>query len=120
MDFLPRTESHLRQTAEGLVLLGTRNDGAAALQFPPARGAHAGEQLVDEPIGPEGTLYTFTTVHPGAGQPPYQLAMVDFEPDIRILGRVVASTQPASFGAKVRIVPFTLPDGSADYAFETV
>jgi uncharacterized OB-fold protein len=120
MDFLPRTESHLRQTADGLILLGTRTDRGAALQFPPARGAHAGERLVDVPIGPEGTLYTVTTVHPGAGQAPYQLAMVDFEPDIRILGRVVAGAQPASFGAKVRIVPFTLPDGSADFAFETV
>jgi uncharacterized OB-fold protein len=120
MDFTPRTESHLRQTDEGLVLIGTLSNSGAALQFPPSRGALSGERLTDVPIGPEGTLYAFTTVHPGGGQAPYQLAMIDFTPDIRVFGRIVAGARPPAFGATVRIVPFTLPDGSADYAFEPV
>jgi hypothetical protein len=47
--------------------------------------------------------------------------MVDFEPNVRAFGRLNldGATAP-KIGSTVRIVPFDMADGTADYAFEAV
>jgi len=49
------------------------------------------------------------------------LAMVDFEPGVRVFGhmRFEPGAEPI-LGAAMKIVPHTLPDGEADYAFEAL
>lgn len=116
-----RTGSHFQSAADGLQLIATRRAGDAPLQFPPQPFVH-GDQTVEEvPIGPQGVLYTYSVVHPGRDKAPYGLAMVDFAPGVRAFGRLLlndgADLRP---GATVRVVPFDLPDGEADYAFDVV
>ena len=44
--------------------------------------------------------------------------MVDFEPGVRAFGRLLYSAKPPAIGASLRVVPFALPDGTPDYAFQ--
>lgn len=121
MKLTQRTVSHLRDTADGLCLVATCSADHKKPQFPPLEFIHGDRAPVDVLIGPIGKLYTYTVVHVGKDKPPYGLAMVDFEPGVRAFGRLVLDigTTP-DLDCNVRVVPFTLPDGSADYAFELV
>ena len=116
-----RTSSHFRETLDGMVLLATRQGANAQLQFPPSEFVHR-DQVPDEvAIGPIGGLYTYSVIHVSRDQGPYALAMVDFEPGVRVFGRMLyePGNEPL-LGADMRIVPFDLPDGTPDYAFEAV
>lgn len=116
-----RTGSHFQSAADGLQLIATRGASDAPLQFPPQSFIH-GDQAVEEvPIGPQGVLYTYSVVHPGRDKATYGLAMVDFAPGVRAFGRLLLNGgTELRLGASVRVVPFELPDGDADYAFEAV
>ena len=116
-----RTGSHFQSAADGLQLIATRGASDAPLQFPPQFFIH-GDQAVEEvPIGPQGVLYTYSVVHPGRDKATYGLAMVDFAPGVRAFGRLLLNGgTELRLGASVRVVPFELPDGDADYAFEAV
>jgi uncharacterized OB-fold protein len=116
-----RTGSHFQSAADGLRLIATRGASDAPLQFPPQSFIH-GDQAVEEvPIGPQGVLYTYSVVHPGRDKATYGLAMVDFAPGVRAFGRLLLNGgTELRLGASVRVVPFELPDGEADYAFEAV
>jgi uncharacterized protein len=116
-----RTGSHFQSAADGLQLIATRGASDAPLQFPPQSFIH-GDQAVEEvPIGPQGVLYTYSVVHPGRDKATYGLAMVDFAPGVRAFGRLLLNGgTELRLGASVRVVPFELPDGEADYAFEAV
>jgi uncharacterized OB-fold protein len=117
----PRTDSHIRPTEGGLLLVATRTARHPQLQFPPAQFVHCDEAVEEVTLGPLGRLYTYTVVHTGKDAKPYALAAVDFEPGVRAFGRlVIADGQPPRIDGTVRVVPFELPDGSADYAFEAV
>ena len=116
-----RTGSHFQSAADGLQLIATRGASDAPLQFPPQFFIH-GDQAVEEvPIGPQGVLYTYSVVHPGRDKATYGLAMVDFAPGVRAFGRLLLNGgTELRLGASVRVVPFELPDGDADYAFAVV
>lgn len=88
------------------------------LQFPPVEFVHNDQRVTDVELGPTGSLYSFTVVHPGKDKPPYGLAMVDFEPGVRAFGRLLFDAEPPAIGSRLRVVPFTLPDGMPDYAFQ--
>lgn len=118
MEITKYMEPHWRVEADGMVLVGARNPATGAVRFPPPEFLQVGESAEPESIGGEGRLYTFTTVHPGKA-PAYSLAMVDFRHDLRIFGRLTwRGDAPPAIGAALRVIPFTLPDGAADYAFE--
>ncbi|MGQ3001699.1 MAG: Zn-ribbon domain-containing OB-fold protein [Hydrogenophaga sp.] len=109
---------HLGQGPTGLVLLGARYRASDEVRFPPPEFLHGEEAAEPVSMGSEGRLYTFTTVHPGKA-PAYSLAMVDFPNGLRVFGRLLAPEGvPLALGGHMRVVAFTLPDGTADYAFE--
>ena len=113
-----RTNAHLRQTDGGMLLIATRTARHPQLQFPPLEFVHDDEPVEEVAIGPQGTLYTYTIVHPGKNAEPYGLAMVDFEPNVRAFGRLVLDGGKApTIGSAVCVVPHDMADGSADYAF---
>lgn len=116
-----RTLTHFRMNGHEMKLVATRTASHPELQFPPLQYVHGDEAVEEVDIGPTGRLYTYTVVHPGKGAEPYMLAMVDFEPGVRAFGRLTGSLQPAPLlDSMVRVVPFTLADGTPDYAFEAV
>lgn len=116
-----RSNAHLRQTDAGMVLIATRTARHPQLQFPPLEFVHDDEPVEEVAIGPQGTLYTCTIVHPGKNTEPYGLAMVDFEPNVRAFGRLVLDGGNApGIGSAVCVVPYEMADGSADYAFAAV
>jgi uncharacterized OB-fold protein len=118
MRLTQRTESHFRETPDGMLLLATRPAGGAPPQFPPLEFMHGDAVVEALPIGPVGVLYTYSIVHLGRDKPPYGLAMVDFEPGVRVFGPLCFEPgQEPALGAAMKIVPHTLPDGQADYAF---
>jgi len=88
LKIIKRTESPFRDTPGGMVLVAT------------------------------GSLYSFTIVHPGKEKQPYGLAMVDFAPGVRAFGRLLFGTEAPAIGSRLRVVPFALPDGTPDYAFQ--
>src|SRR5262249_7457951 len=49
------------------------------------------------PVEGDGTVYSFTIIHPGAktGLPPYALGYVDFDGPVRIFGRLQGNALPA-------------------------
>lgn len=120
MQLTKRTESHLRDTPEGLLLVATRASAGAELQFPPSEFVHGGHRPEEVPVGPVGKLYTYTIVHAGKEAPPYGLAMVDFAPGVRVFGRLLQNEGHPVIGGDVRVVPFELVDGTPDYAFRPV
>lgn len=99
-----------------MVLVGTRV-GSQAPQFPPTEYLLDDQQATDIVLGPTGRLYSCTIVHPGKDKTPYGLAMVDFG-DVRAFGRLLFDGKPPAIDSIVRVVPFTLPDGAPDYAFQ--
>jgi len=116
-----RTSAHFRQTEAGMLLIATRTARHPQLQFPPLEFVHDDEPVEEVVIGPQGTLYTYTIVHPGKNSEPYALAMVDFEPNVRAFGRLVLDDGKApKIGSSVCVVPFEMADGTADYAFAAV
>ena len=117
MKIIKRTGSHFRDTADGMVLVAGHVAGQP-LQFPPVEFVHNDQRVTDIELGPTGSLYSFTVVHPGKDKPPYGLAMVDFEPGVRAFGRLLFDAEPPAIGSRLRVVPFTLPDGMPDYAFQ--
>jgi uncharacterized OB-fold protein len=110
---------HSGTTAEGMVLLGARLQGTGEVRFPPPEFLHDDDFAEPVPLGVTGHLYTYTTVHSGKAQA-YSLAMVDFEHGLRAFGPLVWNDAAPAIGDLVRVVPFTLPDGTADYAFEPI
>jgi hypothetical protein len=112
-----RLGPHWRQTPDGMVLVGTRV-ARQPPQFPPIEYLHDDQQSEEVELGPTGTLYSYTIVHPGKDKAPYGLAMADFEPGVRAFGRLLYRTPAPAIGAIVRVVPHALPDGTADYAFQ--
>lgn len=116
MEITRYPESHFRNDADGMTLLGAR-DKTGALRFPPPEFLQAGEAAQPEAMGATGRLYTFTTVYPGKA-PAYALGMVDFDNGLRVFGRLAwpEGSQPA-IGDVVRAAAATLPDGTPDYAF---
>ncbi|GEM_PF-774297 len=116
-----RTSAHFRQTEAGMLLIATRTARHPQLQFPPLEFVHDDEPVEEVVIGPQGTLYTYTIVHPGKNSEPYALAMVDFEPNVRAFGCLILDSGNApKIGSAVRVVPFDMADGTADYAFAAV
>ena len=112
-----RGTAHLRDTAWGMVLVATQSWRRLEVQFPPADYIHDDEEPHNVLIGPVGQLYTCTVVHPGDDRPPYDLAMVDFEPGVRVFGPLLHDEGKPVIGGSVRVVSFALPDGTPDYAF---
>lgn len=117
MNIIKRTGPHFRETADGMVLIASHVAGQPP-QFPPVEFVHNGQHTEDIDLGPTGSLYSFTIVHAGKDKPPYGLAMVDFEPGVRAFGRLLFDIEPPAIGNRVRVVPFSLPDGTPDYAFQ--
>lgn len=117
MKIIKRAGSHFRETTGGMVLIATQVAGHPP-QFPPIEFTHSEQKLEEVELGPTGSLYSFTIVHPGKDKPPYGLAMVDFEPGVRAFGRLVFDAQPPALETRLRVVPFALPDGTPDYAFQ--
>jgi len=117
LKIIHRTESPFRDARGGMVLVATQVAGQPA-QFPPIEFTHNDQKVEVVELGPTGSLYSFTIVHPGRDKPPYGLAMVDFEPGVRAFGRLLYDAEPPAIGARVRVVPFALPDGTPDYAFQ--
>ncbi|MBB3178139.1 Zn-ribbon domain-containing OB-fold protein [Variovorax sp. Sphag1AA] len=69
------------------------------------------------PVQGNGTVYSFTIIHPGAktGLPPYALGCVDFDGPVRIFGRLQGKAQPA-IGDRYR----PCADDNLGYVFEAV
>jgi uncharacterized OB-fold protein len=99
-----------------MVLVGTQV-GQHPPQFPPTEYLFDGAQATELALGPTGRLYSYSVVHPGKDKAPYALAMVDFG-DVRAFGRLLFEGTPPAIDSTVRVVPFTLPGGEADYAFQ--
>lgn len=117
MKIIKRTESPFRESPGGMVLVATRVTGQPP-QFPPIEFVHNDDEVEAVELGPTGFLYSFTIVHPGKDKQPYGLAMVDFEPGVRAFGRLLFGAHPPAIGSRLRVVPFALPDGTPDYAFQ--
>jgi len=117
LKIIKRTESPFRETPGGMVLVATRVAGQPP-QFPPIEFVHGDKKVEDIELGPTGSLYSFTIVHPGKEKQPYGLAMVDFEPGVRAFGRLLFGARPPAIGSQMRVVPFALSDGTPDYAFQ--
>lgn len=117
MKISKRTEPHFRETPKGLVLVATQLPHQPA-QFPPVEFFHGDQQPEEIELGPTGSLYSYTVVHASKDKPPYGLAMVDFEPNVRAFGRLLFDGNPPAIGTRLRVVPFTLADGTPDYAFQ--
>ena len=117
MEITKYPESHFREDADGMALLGARYRDTGELRFPPPEFLQAGEAAEPVAMGAGGRLYTFTTVYPGKASA-YTLGMVDFDNGLRVFGRLAwpEGTEPA-IGDAVRIVASMLSDGTHDYAF---
>jgi uncharacterized OB-fold protein len=87
---------------------------------------HSGElEWADLPR--EGHLYAFSAVLAGApigmeAEVPFVVGLVDLEGvPLRVFGRVVGKGwMECRVGERVKVEPFTLPDGRAFYRFCTV
>ena len=117
MEITKYPESHFREDADGMALLGARYRDTGELRFPPPEFLQAGEAAEPVAMGAGGRLYTFTTVYPGKASA-YTLGMVDFDNGLRVFGRLAwpEGTEPA-IGDAVRVVASMLSDGTPDYAF---
>lgn len=118
MNIQRRSGPHFRLTEKGMVLIGTQLANQAP-QFPPTEHLVDDDLATEVVLGPKGRLYSYSVVHPGKDKLPYALAMVDFV-NVRAFGRLVFDGTPPPVDSEVRVVPFTLPDGDADYAFQGV
>lgn len=120
MDITKYPQTHFRQEADGIVLLGARYRTTGELRFPPPEFVHPEEVVEPEAMNPSGRLYTYTTVHPSKASS-YALGMVDFDNGLRVFGRLTwpAGAEPC-IGDVVRAVAAHLPDGTADFAFAPI
>ncbi len=67
--------------------------------FPYVHGAQRVE------VGPEGVLYSFSTVHVSSSQPvPYTIGYVDFPGDVRVLAKVRGTHRALRCDCAVRLV----------------
>lgn len=72
-------------------------------------------------INKPGTLKTFTTVHYGPtgfeNEAPYTLGIAEFEPGLKILGRISKTLVPGEMkvGMKVKLAPAKLDNGHFIY-----
>ena len=117
MKIIKRTDSHFCDTPGGMVLVATQAGGQPP-QFPPIEFVHHDQPIEEIELGPTGSLYSFTVVHPGKDKPAYALAMVDFESGVRAFGRLLFDGSPPAIESRVKVVPLALPDGTPDYAFQ--
>ena len=77
--------------ADGATVLRAERAGGGGWVFPPATPGAA-----TEPVGPGGTLYSFTTVRVSSSRPvPYRLGYVDFPEGLRVLSLVRGDAEPA-------------------------
>lgn len=76
------------------------------------------DDIKDVLLGPLGQIYSYTIVSAGKDVAPYALAMVDFEPGVRVFGPLILQQDRPAIGAQVRVVPHVLADGTPDYAFQ--
>jgi uncharacterized OB-fold protein len=115
----PRVRPHFLQTAQGFQLLATRSRRNVQPQFPPQAFEMADDFVEDLPLGPMGRLYSYTVVAASKTAPSYGLAMVDFEPGVRVFGPLMLGPNAAApeLGVQVCLVPHVLSDGTGDYAF---
>lgn len=99
-------------------LFASRSRDDDVLLFPalpadsPLAQAHA-----TVPLATEGTVYSFTIIHPGAktGLAPYALGYVDLPGPVRIFGRLQGKARP-SIGDTYRAIP----DSSYGYVFQAI
>ncbi len=116
---MPATPYLLWSSGPEPQLLASRSrDDDALLLFPtlpdasPLAALHA-----PVPLQAEGTVYSFTIIHPGAktGLAPYALGYVDLPGPVRIFGRLQGKLRPA-IGDRYRAVP----DATYGYVFDAV
>lgn len=120
MKILPSTQPHFELHANHMTLLASQDPLSGETQFPPAEWVRENHPPITLRIGPTGRLYTYTVVHPGKAVAPYGLAFVDFEPGVRVFGRLLLDGEcRPDVDSEVQVVPFTLLDGSPDYAFSS-
>ena len=79
--------------------LGSMHKKSKEIIFPPvAKDSPLDIDYVDQELNPNGTLYSFTVIHPSkkSGIQPYAIGFVNL-PDfpVRIFGRLVQSGNPA-------------------------
>lgn len=94
------------------VLLGASCNACSETWFPqrPVCPRCASDDLAEYPIGPDGTLYTFSAVHvSSARETPYVLGYVDTTQGVRVLAEIRTD------GALAVDTPYTLVlgDGSS-------
>jgi uncharacterized OB-fold protein len=116
LNIIKRAGPHFLESETCMVLVGTRLESQPA-QFPPTEYLLDDQQATDVVLGPTGRLYSCTIVHPGKDKAPYGLAMVDFG-EVRAFGRLLFDGKPPALDSLVRVVSFTLPGGTPDYAFQ--
>ena len=63
----------------------------------------------------DGTLYSFTWVHPGREKPAYCIGYVDLADDVRVLARIAGDRESISCDAPVRL----RSDGQGSWVFTT-
>jgi uncharacterized protein len=63
LKIIKRTESPFRDTPGGMVLVATRV-ASQPPQFPPIEFVHDDQKVEEIELGPTGSLYSFTIVHP--------------------------------------------------------
>ncbi len=89
LDIESRTD--FEKSDDQVVLIGSKSASSGTLVFPqktfcPETGARDMEQIT---FGPNGTLYSFSTVHISATRKtPYTIGYVDFDNGIRVLAHV--------------------------------
>lgn len=120
MHLTPRTRGSIVHTSQGMQLLASRSRRSAQVQFPPQAYEMEGDGVEDVPLGPLGRLYSYTLVASGKTTPAYGLAMIDFDPGVRVFGRLILGVSRPVLGTQVRVVPHVLSDGVDDYAFQMV
>ena len=84
------------------------HDGATFLICTQAAEGHRNFPLADGgervEVGPEGVLYSFSTVHVSSSQPvPYTIGYVDFPGDIRVLAKVRGALHALRCDSVVRL-----------------
>ncbi|MCY1272314.1 hypothetical protein D9M68_415950 [compost metagenome] len=99
-------------------LLGSRHIASGELVFPPLAGhSPLADQYQVEPLASEGSLYSFTIIHPSqkSGLAPFALGYLDLEGPVRLFGRITGGERPV-IGGRYRI----LPDDTYGYVFDSL
>ncbi len=118
MKITKRLSSHISKTPHGLALLASRSRDDVNWQFPPAEFTLGDVPDQESVLSTHGVLYTYSIVHVDRERGPYALAMVDFEPDVRVFGPMIYEPgKEPPLGATMEVTAYALKDGSEDYAF---